>query len=395
MFLIAKTDKGAYNGHIGQIKTNRRHNMTLSKKINLAKEIKAHISTHLQDMWPGFTPVPFILYDAENQVAVGDNWPNHYQNEQDDIWTAKGTDPLLMGNTSTMYHDKIVAIWDTRTWSDTTSVAEATASIAHEMFHAHQGTAMKLPHANELLLPTYPHTPKSVALVMEENKLLLKLFTCHSPEKVRDLLASISMIRKLREEQVGAEYLKCDNCLESMEGVAAYVEVKMQAALGAGSHSECGALYLSMLEQGDNILAKHRHRCYSAGMVLCFAADVAYPEWKTEWSKSNQTLFGWLDRKISPESLMKKAEEIIDAYEAGKIALINDFKSQHLTLIEGNISIKGFDPMNLTCAGGFCLHKHGQVVCNGEERLLTEPFLTEYSGNILNVVRMWVSALHN
>ena len=370
--------------------------MELIKKMDLAQKIQSNINTHLKNMWPGFTPVPFILYDADNQVAVGENWPEHYQNEHDDVWIAKGTDPLLMGNTATMYHGRMVAIWDTRTWDESSlNEVEATAYITHEMFHAYQHTAMNLPYANDLLLPDYPHTPKSIALVMEENKLLTKPLTGFITQKeAHDLLVSISMLRRYRKEEIGAEYIEYDCRLESMEGVAAYVEVKMKSALDGCLPFESATSYLPILMQNDSLLVEYRYRCYSAGLALCLVADVACPEWKVEWPQTNQTLFDWMNEKLSLESPIKEADEIICAFKQEKNKLIDEFKSKPLMLIEGNINILGFDPMNLICVGGFCLHKHGRVFYNNEEHLLTEPFLTEYSGNIMNVTRMWVGDLY-
>ena len=49
--------------------------MTLEKKIELAEGIGSLIKTHLSDVWSGFAPCPFILYDKETQVGIGDVFP--------------------------------------------------------------------------------------------------------------------------------------------------------------------------------------------------------------------------------------------------------------------------------------------------------------------------------
>jgi len=201
--------------------------MTLNKKIELAQAIQSNIGNHVASLWPGFSPVPFILYDAENQVAVGSSWPERYRREQDGIWIAEGTDPVLMGNTSIMYHGNCVAIWDTRTWEEP-DVPRATSCLAHEMFHAFQNLHMELPYANELLMPSYPHSPKSVALALEEGNLFTKMMTMHvSTEEICACLTTIALLRKLRKKEIGAEYMEYDEHMEGIEGTAAYIEIMM------------------------------------------------------------------------------------------------------------------------------------------------------------------------
>jgi len=371
--------------------------MTLTQKINLAETIQQNISPRITNLWPNFTLVPFILYDADNQVAVGDQWPGHYQHERGDIWIAHGTDPQLMGNTAMEYHNRIVAIWDTRTWEEIPSISHASALIAHEMFHAYQ-THMNLPWANEFLLPQYPHSVRSAALVLEENGLFAEMLAnFDSPDLIMDCMKKIFALRKLREAVIGTDFMEYDGRLEGAEGTAAYVEIKLQAILEGKTPFECAASYLPAL-QSDGLLAEYRHRCYATGLILCLAADVLCPGWQIAWIKSGLAIFEFMQEKLAfgpvdvmvSQSSAEKACQLVSAFKEEKERRIAEFKKQDVKLIEGDIQLMSFDPMNLTCIDDLCLHMHGQLRYGNEEHLMDQPFLTQFGDHIMDVKRVWV-----
>ena len=108
--------------------------MTLDDKINLAEAIQSNINKHIQDIWPGFMYYPFILYDAKGQVAVGRDWPGHFEHVRGDIWVKHGADPQFFANTVILHHGRPVAIWDMRTWVAELDIASASASIPMKCF---------------------------------------------------------------------------------------------------------------------------------------------------------------------------------------------------------------------------------------------------------------------
>jgi len=375
--------------------------MELAKKIDLAETIHDLINANISGIWQGYEAVPFILYDSKFRVAVGDGWPECYRRERGNIWVAEGTDPNLMANTVTKYHGKVVAIWNTENWSDTCPDAiDATASIAHEMFHAYQNVSFTAPEANEMLLPQYPHSPLSVSLVIEENKNFVNLYeNLDSAEKIISILREIAEQRACREKEIGKVFLEYDNGIESWEGTSAYAEIQMHSKLEGITPAKAALSYMPMISgANDGLLHMYRHRCYTTGVVLCLAADIVCPDWKSEWIKSGVSLFDWMKEQLSIEVLgeadcpvLGEAEGIIKAFNAEKEKKIAEFKSQPLTVMEGDIRLLTFDPMNLTCLDGECLHKHGKIRCGNEERLLTQPFLAEYGDNVLDIKRIWVA----
>jgi len=372
--------------------------MTVNQKIALSKEINKHITARLPSLWPGFIQVPFVLYDDKNQVAVGDNWPDTYTHIQENIWVYDKYDPQLMGNTSMMYHGVHIAIWDTRTWPDNVDTSDAAAGIAHEMFHGFQQLHMSLPWANELLMPQYPHSKLSVALVIEENKRLAEILSSPGCNSVRQCLEAIVQLRKQRESEVGANYLEYDNCCETTEGTASYVEIRMNALLNELTPFKAAEKYLPLLADSNNLLTNYRHRCYAAGLALCLACNIMWEDWQTQWPQSGKTLFGWIEDKldakavesaISPENI-NIAEGLLAAHNEEKTQQINKFMAQPLTLYEDSVTLLGFDPMNLVCIDNRCLHKHGKIKLGENEQMLTTPFLAEFGDNILDVKRILI-----
>jgi len=372
--------------------------MNKKQKISLAIEIRNLIATYVSDTWPGFTPVPFILYDDKNQVALGNEWPDNYSQEQECVWVAQGFDPLLIGNTSMIYHNVRVAIWDTRTWPDSPDVSKATSSIAHEMFHAFQQMNMNLPWANELLLPQYPHNKQSVAFVIEENKWLAEVLKSPDSTAVGKCLRNISVLRGQREAEIGADCIEYDKRCESIEGTAAYVEIRMNALVEGITTFKAASSYLPMLMDSSKLLNNYRHRCYAAGLVLCLASDVMWGEWQEEWSKSGKTIFDCMKDKMTlTESVttislsdLEAADELLTAYQKEKEQIINAFTAQPLTSFEGAIQLTGFDPMNLVCTDGRCLHNHGKLRFGKTEKMITGPFLEEYGATIIDVKRIFI-----
>ena len=374
--------------------------MELSKKIAFAKEANTLIASHISGTWPGFTPVSFILYDDKNQVAVGNNWPKQYSQVEEDIWAAQGLDHDLFANTVTTYHGITAAIWDTRTWPVNPNISEVASSITHEMFHAFQ-RIFTSPGANEALMPQYPHTIRSVALVIEENKWLQEIVKNPDYGSVRNCLEKIFALRSQREAEVGTDFISYDKGCESYEGTAVYVEVRMKSLIEGVTPFETAASHLPTLMNSSELLKHYRRRCYPAGLILCLASDIMWPNWQAEWQASGKTIYDWMKEKpefaalettISPASL-EYAEELLAAYKAEKEQKINEFLAQPLTTIEGDVKLAMFDPMNIVCYNDRCLHKHGSLVINGEKQAMTTPFLIEFGGNIFDVKRVYIPAI--
>lgn len=364
--------------------------METSKKTCIAKEAAVQIEARIASLWPGFSATPFILYDDKNYVRF----------ENGDIFTSDKPDSILMGNTATMYKGKVYAIWDTRTWVDSPTIDKVASCLTHEMFHAHQQFNFKVPWANELLFPQYPHTARSIALVVQENKWLQRLAKTDTLDSVLEYLHNIVQLRKLREAEIGAEFIQYDTGSETFEGTASYVEVKMVAAITSMPVEQAAAPYLELLEDNSNLLTGYRRRLYAVGLALCLAADRLWGQWQEEWVGSGKTMYGWICDKIGEtachvnycdsdtEYNCDEATQLLQTFRRENEQKITAFMSQPLTEITGDIKLLTFDPMNLTCNENYCLHLHGRVKYNGCEHALTAPFLTEIGNNIFDIKRI-------
>ena len=369
--------------------------MNIQKYIDLATTIRKNIDEHGARLWKGFEPVPFILYNDEFQIAIGSNWPSHYKQVAENIWVATGKDDHLFANTCIKYHGQIVAIWDVRSWSEDVDVALATAHVYHEMFHAHQHN-LNLGYGNFLLGMTYSHTVKSVALTIAENELLLDILENPEPDNVLANLNGIANLRAARQDELGKEYIEYDQGEETGEGTAAYVEIKMAATISDKAIIEVAPDYLQALRKTDDTLAKYRARLYTVGMVFCFACDYLKLDLQQEMAQSGSTVFAWLSEKLNlpvevveaKELDMTLAERLVTAFNLEKEEKINAFLAQSLVEVEGEQIV--FDPMNIVCHQGRCLHMHGRFKVNGVEQQLDEPFLVEFEGNISNIKRMFL-----
>lgn len=373
--------------------------MELTKKLELAQAVNELVEKNLCTIWQGFKPVPFILYDDKHQVAVGSNWSMRYSKVSENLFMAKGCDEKLMGNTALNYEGRMIAIWDTRTWSDDVETTKAATGIAHEMFHAFQLTDLNLAWANELLLPQYKHSVLSTALVIEENNCLIKILSNCDALSVRESLENIAWLRAQREKEIGKDYMNYDMCVENIEGTATFVETKMKAVLTGRTAAESASVYLPQLSQNQKLLNNYRHRCYAAGLILCLAADVLCEDWQTEWQKTNMPLFSWIKEKLDlkekqlniNQSSLSEGKTLVEKFASEKQEKIAEFAKKPLVCLEGEIGLLLFDPMNLVCSSNLCLHLHGQIRLGEKEFYIQTAFLEEFDGTILNAKRLWLT----
>ena len=365
--------------------------MTLSNTIELGATLRDHISAHLPGIWPGYAVTPFMLYNDAFQVAVGDQWPSRFQEAQPGIFVAQGTDPQLMGSTALMYDNRMIAIWDTRSWSNTPDTAIAAGGIAHEMFHAYQ-MAHQWHYSNDAILCAYPHSTESTTLVLAENTLLADTLHANDAD-LRILLTQLARLRTQRTVMIGDVYMEYDMRVESMEGTAAFVEICMQAAVSGQTHAICGQRYADMLQKTDDLLKRYRHRCYAAGLMLCLAADRLVPDWRSCWNGTMSPLFTWLmdethinaaetNEALIPLQQLQQASVLVNAYRQENQAALDEYITQPTITLEGNLALTGFDPMNIVCVGNRCLHIHGRVRLGDQAFLLEQPFMEVFDSTV-------------
>jgi hypothetical protein len=172
----------------------------------------------------------------------------------------------------------------------------------------------------------------------------------------------------------------------------------MDAMLRGLSPFGAAVSYLARFLRDDAMLGGYRRRCYIAGAVICLSADALCPGWRDEWPCSDIPIYDWLAERLGlsekteavlSDDVLAEAETLLSAHQIEQERVIAEFMDQPLEYIDG-VSLIGFDPMNMTCAGGRCLHKSGKALAGGGEILLGFPFVAEYGGTIVDVDHIWV-----
>ncbi len=120
-------------------------------------EVKSNIDQiRFEELWQGFAPFKFALYDAEKCFFNG-------------RFIFKP--PTFVANTSLVHEGEFIAIWHVMEPMNPTILA---SKIIHEMFHAFQNTRGESKFPNEYdALCRYRYEEVNLSLKYEENKILL------------------------------------------------------------------------------------------------------------------------------------------------------------------------------------------------------------------------------
>ncbi|MCL2407338.1 MAG: hypothetical protein FWC95_05360 [Defluviitaleaceae bacterium] len=367
--------------------------MNIGQLISLAESINTEITKQAAQIWPGFAPVPFILYDDKIRVAVGTDWPESYTNVRGDIWVSDNAKDGLFGCTACNYHGRIVAIWDIRTWGKQIDMANCVGNVVHEMFHAFQHKFSATNWGNEFALLDFRHTPRAVALLMAERRVMSGYL---QGTDTLSAFQKIAELRAKREHEAGKEIVLIDKTLETAEGMAYYVEIKTSAKV----RNTKPALYDANLTSfTSEMLTNYRARCYTPGAVFCLMADELTPGWHSDWAKSGKHIFDWLTAHVSNTAHgmdifsddLQIAENLIDDFNLEKKKSIDKFLSQPLSVHDKNIEIMSLDPMNIICHENICLHKRAvQFKIDGAEQLIPHPVAHKYGEHLWDIKEIYI-----
>ena len=374
--------------------------MDLEKTVELAEKISALLEKHAGDAWPGFRPYPFVLYDKIAQVAVGEGFPARFSKLRGNIWTATGEEPDFFGNTSIEYNGQLTAIWDVTTWAFDAKISAHASCIGHEMFHCFQSGFAKKNVGNIMQAATYPHSALSILLTIKENKLLAEAIECNDKQRVASCARQIAALRRQRAKLL-QEHMGVDDLDETYEGTAAYVEIRLAAAIDGTGPQLALKKYVDFLHDYGNLPDKYRHRCYASGLALCLIADMLCPNWHEEWARSPLPIFGMIasipglddaSGEYEPTAAeIDEAEAIAQKSSDDKTRKFSDFLRQPTVSFDKEISQGMLDPMNIVVMDGRCLHERGgEVTISGKRHALNFPYMTEFGQHLWDVCRIIV-----
>ncbi len=345
-----------------------------------------------EDYWPGFQQTKYALYD-EDHYYINDNTGIEGDFEDLGYCFKADVDERFMGNTAIILDDNPVAICNINTFNPKISSEKIASLMVHEMFHCFQSSNDFFSGADEIKGINYQITEQSISLRLLEREALYKAVVVEDMDKARDFVTEFYSIRKERKALFG-DNIDYDKGIESIEGTAVYVEYNVWNMLNAFS-----------VPIDEFIEGYHDVRCclktrlslYNQGLLLCLVADRFCPNWK------NQVRSGFLsdyihgimnidDSTIIPSlgnDLKEKVGDAVLAYTIETDQLFNDFETNKRSEELYDVTITGFDPMNLVKRGNTILHKSFlRFQHKGEERIVKGPILQTIGESIFDVIKI-------
>ena len=166
------------------------------------------------DVWPGFLPVKFAVYNESQCFFDGQYIPK--------------TDAFI-ANTAIVFNGEPIAIWKITENDESIDYDVLTSKIVHEMFHAHQLQCHENRYPNELeAVQRYAIDPRNLSEKLHEAKLLKACFYDKSASSLREFF----MLRKQRVQAFPYE-ATYEAQIEQIEGSAQYVELLALSQLNA------------------------------------------------------------------------------------------------------------------------------------------------------------------
>ncbi|NLW21374.1 MAG: hypothetical protein GXY84_08410 [Clostridiales bacterium] len=283
-------------------------------------------------VWPGSEPFGFALYNREFMCLDGQ---------------MARRDGRFFGNTAIRLEDRVIAIWsldeEARDWD------ALVASLAHEMFHAHQITAGESRYPEDLKLLQYPQHLRAYELKAAENALLAE--PARTGKEALERLAAIKALRRARKELLG-EHLLQEYRAETIEGSAVYAELRALTQLNITQYDNRIADCRAKLSVPGPLLFDIRRCAYYTGALLIDLAVQAGLEGFQIVGREERTLFELMEAGIQDDAAPDIPENT--AVEARMKDYTDSVRAQIDGFLEGGpawqetpANIVGYDPMNM------------------------------------------------
>lgn len=342
------------------------------------KEIRSEISKRIdlvdfEKLWPGFIEYDFAIYDDEKVYFCDKTIP---------------VDNRFMGNTSIKFEGNQIAIWKVSD-SDRENLDLLTASLIHEMFHAHQMSLGEKRFFSDLEGLKYPYDIENYKLKHLELKTLASAMREKNVEKMKKLFKKFILIRQEREKLIGSHMIY-EKAIETIEGCAEYMTLKVLRELNTSAYEYQLEKACNWISNLDSNLFDLRRISYFSGAILCHVADELDMDFSCEIGKEEKFIFDI----INTHKIDSKKEELT-ALEELKIeelfeAHINQLKEDidkvlnhsDVQEVTGHFTVRGYDPMNMIKFDNKVLHRSFLGVNDGENtNFIMGPIVTESEGN--------------
>lgn len=361
----------------------------------LIRSLQKRISeNHFSTYWPDFSPYPFACFDETSVYLCNHPHPPKNFTEEEGIFIGP-RDHRFYGNTSIELEEVPTAIFDLAFIPEDIEYAKLYSLMVHEMYHSYQNAVGYQRGSNELLYIKYPQTENHIAIRLLERRTLLKAIFSETPEDKQFLVNQFFSLREERRKRIG-KYVDFELGLESVEGLAVYVESKAYADDTGYPEKFIRSLFCKDLIEPKGTVYDLRRSCYSSGLAIAYLLDDLFPGWKKDYMASKDFLYDdflnkwkgnfnrnfpsidqdteWLASQVLKKEFEKRDEEFKQFYKS----------DGYLISIKGHFHIYRFDPMNLLPKENQLLHKHFlQCKINDETFVLNEKCITTLTGETL------------
>lgn len=287
----------------------------------------------------GFHPYRFALYTSEMIVIDGKSMPY----EED-----------FRGNTSILYEDEYVAIWNME--DDPVEDPERLAYLlVHEMFHCHQYTHKEARFPSDLTLLNYPDDIENFTKKYNENRYLADAFA----RKDREALRKFTSIRERRYQTYSA-MVRQEWKVETIEGMAEYIGLKALSYIDSAKYHVIVQAYLAKLQAEGDLLFDIRRISYYTGAIYFLCLErLGLPirhTFDSEQTVYEQNRIDSTDAtvEIVPYAFVEGSYQRLQQEKKAKV----EAHMQNASYISCDAEIYGYDPMNMFRIGDivYCSH---------------------------------------
>ncbi len=300
-------------------------------------------------LYTGFHKYKFAIYDSKEICLDG---------------TVIPYEESFMGNTSKLYNDEYIAIWNIEL--DPIDDMDMLAyDLVHEMFHCHQNANHESRFPSDLSLLNYPNDIDNYSKKHCENMYLASAYERCDIEQFKKFV----MIRNQRLDTY-PDMVRHELKAETIEGLAEFVGLKALNIINREKFTSQVQGYIDELNAESTLLFDIRRISYFSGAIFFLCLDALGYGIKNDF---NSSVTVYEQNPISTEGItvdiptydfiVQKHSELVEEKEA--IVAEHIVRSQY---VECDAFICGYDPMNMFRIGNliYCSHfvflnENGQI----------------------------------
>ncbi|MBQ9459538.1 MAG: hypothetical protein IJU66_06345 [Oscillospiraceae bacterium] len=329
---------------------------------NAYAEVKSRLdSLDFSELWRGFHPLPFALYDEKACFFDG------AYVEKTDEFTA---------NTTIEYRGGHIAIWNMETAPEDFDVLAS--KIAHEIFHAFQEESGESRWANEMdALKNYRNSAENITGRLREAACMRAILRDGERSRFAELLA----LRKARAERFPYEY-DYESRIEQLEGSAQYVELRALERLDEKKAARAWeTLWESLADPARYVPA--RMISYSTGTALlaCIRTCSEYDAEAFTPVPFAQGILAEAAEAAPLAAVDPRAAEAVAAYEAETRAIIDAALRKKRVVLRGKYPLASLNVATARRDGRYAISYFFVMYRDaGTLRTLRGDFVVELDG---------------